>query len=156
MLASFVLIVRLALAPPAAGETPPVFAPPAVQEQRLIYRAPPLYPKPARDARVEGAVKLAVWIGEDGIVKKMRLIGGHPLLVPGAFEAVARWRYRPLVRNGRPVAVVTTVEVRFSLGRRPPSPLMVASPRPGDFAPVGAVKARLFRSVRTASARIRG
>jgi protein TonB len=61
-------------------------------------------------------VKLAVLIGEDGTVERIRLIGGHPFLVPAAMDAVKRWEYEPTLWHGLPVAVLTTVDVHFSLG----------------------------------------
>ena len=45
----------------------------------------------------------------------LRVLSGHPLLVPGAIAAVKQWRYRPYLLNGQPVEVETTITVVFSL-----------------------------------------
>ena len=87
----------------------------AVQSAKLINRTMPRYPPLARQARVHGRVLLEAIIGEDGTIRKLRAVSGHPLLVPAALSAVKRWRYRPTLLNGQPVPVITQVEVRFTL-----------------------------------------
>ena len=69
--------------------------PPAQTPPRLILRIPPEYPPLAKAARIEGVVKLAALIDENGEVERLRLISGHPLLVKATFDAVKQWRFRP-------------------------------------------------------------
>jgi len=38
------------------------------------------------------------------------------MLQQAAIDAVQQWRYRPYMLDGDPVAVVTTINVVFSLG----------------------------------------
>ena len=52
----------------------------------------------------------------------LQLIGGHPLLVPAAQEAVQQWVYKPTLLNGDPVEVVTQIDVNFTLSDEPPPP----------------------------------
>jgi len=95
---------------------------PWYQEKQLIYSVRPVYPRLARQARIEGTVELAAVIDETGRVERLRLIRGHPLLVKAAMDAVKQWRYRPALWNGVPVAVRTTIWVNFTLGTgTPPS-----------------------------------
>ena len=94
----------------------PAYAPPQIVEQHLVHRVRPVYPRLAREMRIEGSVELAVWISPDGGVKEIRLIRGHPLLVKAAMDAVSQWRYRPAFWWYRPEGIVTSVVVRFSLG----------------------------------------
>ena len=86
-----------------------------VQSAKLINQTMPTYPPLARQARIQGLVRLEAIIGEDGAIQRLRAISGHPLLVPAALAAVKRWRYRPTLLNGRTVPVITQVEVRFTL-----------------------------------------
>lgn len=86
-----------------------------VQSAKLINQMMPRYPPLARQARVQGRVLLEAIIGEDGTIRKLRAVSGHPLLVPAALSAVKRWRYLPTLLNGQPVPVITQVEVRFTL-----------------------------------------
>ena len=99
---------------PAVSNTP-IQVGSAVQSAKLINRMMPVYPSLARQARIQGVVRLEAVIGEDGAIRELRALSGHPLLVPAALSAVKQWRYRPTLLNGRPVPVITQVEVRFTL-----------------------------------------
>lgn len=81
----------------------------------LRRRSEPLYPDAAKAARIEGLVMLETLIGTDGTVLEMRPLGGHPLLIEAAVDAVKNWRYRPHLLNGAAVEVVTTVTVHFAV-----------------------------------------
>ena len=87
----------------------------SVQKARLAKRVAPVYPALARQARIQGTVKLTAIIAKDGTIQKLEVGGGHPLLVPAALEAVKQWRYKPTLLNGEPVEVVTQVDVIFKL-----------------------------------------
>jgi len=80
-----------------------------------ITQPTPDYPTLARAARIQGVVRLEAVISTDGTIQDLRLISGHPLLVPAALEAVARWRYQPTLLNGEPVEVLTEIDVNFRL-----------------------------------------
>ena len=104
------------------AQVTPIYVPPSVQQERLIHNVRPVYPELAKQARIQGTVRLAALIDENGIVERLRLISGHPFLVKAAFDAVKQWRYRPATYNGVPVAVVTIIEVNFSMGIGEPQP----------------------------------
>ncbi len=86
-----------------------------VQEAKLRKRVMPVYPPLARQARIQGTVRLNAIIGIDGKVKNLTVVSGHPLLVPAAIEAVSQWEYEPTLLNGEPVEVVTIIDVNFTL-----------------------------------------
>lgn len=88
-----------------------------VQQAKLIRQPKPVYPPLARQARVQGAVRLNAIIGRDGAIQNLQVTSGHPLLVPAAIEAVRQWVYQPTFLNGEPVEVVTVIEVNFTLTR---------------------------------------
>jgi TonB family protein len=104
-----------ALAGFLAAQERPLYIPPWIMERALIYQPEPVYPQLAKEARIAGAVKLLVWVSPDGDVKGIHLIGGHPLLVKAAMDAVKQWRYDPGMWWERPVNMVTTVTVNFTL-----------------------------------------
>jgi TonB family protein len=85
-----------------------------VQQQRL-RDVPPVYPELARQARIEGVVRLNIVIDKQGRVVDIKVISGHPLLIPAALEAVKQWEYNPTLLNGQPVEVVAEVSVPFVL-----------------------------------------
>lgn len=84
-------------------------------QKLLLERVAPRYPDAAKAAGVQGAVLLAVTIGEDGRVKDVQEISGPRELIPAAAEAVKRWRYQPTVLRGRTWEVITEVEIQFRL-----------------------------------------
>jgi len=53
----------------------------------LVKLVGPVYPPLARQARIQGDVKLYVHMHADGSVASVELIGGHPLLAPAAVES---------------------------------------------------------------------
>src|SRR5438309_688327 len=87
-----------------------------VQQASLISQPKPVYPALARQARIQGVVRLQAVIAKDGTVQELQVLSGHPLLVPSAMEAVRQWRYKPTLLNGEPVEVITMIDVNFVLG----------------------------------------
>ncbi len=59
-------------------------------------------------------VRLNVVVGIDGHVANITVRSGHPILVPAAIAAVKSYVYQPTLLNGKPVEVLTQVEVNFS------------------------------------------
>jgi protein TonB len=86
-----------------------------VQAALLIHQVMPAYPALAVQARISGTVQLEGVIATDGRITELRLLGGHPLLVHAAMEAVKQWRYRPTMLNGEPVEVLAPITVHFRL-----------------------------------------
>lgn len=89
---------------------------PGDQQLNLIHEVEPMYPPLAKQARIQGTVRFTAIIDEAGRVQNLRLISGHPLLVKSARDAASQWEYRPTLLNGKPIEVVTQVEVDFTLG----------------------------------------
>ncbi len=84
-----------------------------VMAANLVSGPEPDYPTLAKLAHVDGAVVLRAEITPGGVVSDTDVISGHHLLRHAAEEAVRRWRFRPYEVDGNPVAVSTTVTVRF-------------------------------------------
>jgi protein TonB len=86
-----------------------------VEQSKLISGPRPVYPPLARQARIEGTVRLEAVISRDGTILNLRAVSGHPLLIPAALAAVRQWVFRPTSLNGDPVEVATEIEVHFTL-----------------------------------------
>ena len=86
-----------------------------VEAAKVVFGPQPEYPQIAKMARVQGVVRLAAVISENGTIQDLRLISGPPLLVKAAMDAVSRWRYQPTLLNGDPVQVETEIDVNFTL-----------------------------------------
>jgi len=83
----------------------------------LLYRVEPLYPREAREQRIEGTVMVHLQIGTDGRVRSSRELSGPAPLVPAALAAVREWRFIPALLNGRPVDTEKDVSIEFQLSR---------------------------------------
>ena len=114
---------QVKVSPPAVESTvaPPPQAPVRVggdvQAARIIRKVVPKYPPLAVQMRISGTVQLMGVIAKDGTVRELRVVSGHPLLVPAALEAVRQWVYRPTTLNDEPVVVVAPIDVIFTLAR---------------------------------------
>jgi len=86
-----------------------------VQSAKLIRQPKPVYPPLAKQARISGVVHLAAIISKEGQVIDLKVISGHPLLIPSALEAVQQWVYQQTLLNGEPVEVSTQIDVNYTL-----------------------------------------
>jgi TonB family protein len=87
-------------------------------QKRLISRRIPAYPAIAQKAGLQGFVKLQVRVMKDGSVEAQKLLEGDPTLADAAIIAVRQWRAKPLLINGKPVEVISTVTFNFQLNER--------------------------------------
>ena len=86
-----------------------------VQEAMLLAMVKPQYPAVAKQARIQGTVRLSAIIDKDGRIAELKVLEGHPFLVDAAVAVVRKWRYRPTILNGAPVEVATQIIVHFRL-----------------------------------------
>ncbi len=94
---------------PTGGQD--LLVPQGAAEQLLLHREPVDLPPAAAEAGIRGQVRFQITVGPDGRVKEAHLLGGHPLLAGAAREAVLKYRFRPLTRNGRPRSWKTIISV---------------------------------------------
>jgi TonB family protein len=81
-----------------------------------IYKVEPDYSEEAREAKFQGKVILEIVVDETGKVTNVRVIRPPGMgLDEKAVEAVAKWRFRPGHKDGKPVPVMANVEVNFRL-----------------------------------------
>ena len=81
-----------------------------------LFTPEPEYSEEARKAKFQGVVLLSIVILPDGTTSNIRVI--RPLglgLDEKAIEAVQKWRFRPSMKDGKPVPVTANVEVNFRL-----------------------------------------
>lgn len=75
-------------------------APTAVHGQGEITRkvknkVAPVYPEIARRMSISGVVKLVVVVAPNGNVTSTKVLGGHPLLINAAEDAIKKWKFEP-------------------------------------------------------------
>jgi len=85
-----------------------------VSEPKLIYPVEAAPTEEARQADYEGICVLNMIVDPRGSPREIRVLRscGHGL-DQKAIEAVSQYRFRPAMKNGRPVAVRISVEFRF-------------------------------------------
>jgi TonB family protein len=82
----------------------------------VVYKVDPDYSEEALAARVSGDALLSVVVGENGQARDMKVINGLGFgLDEKAIEAVQKWRFRPGLKDGKPVAVRAQIEINFRL-----------------------------------------
>jgi len=132
----FFLAVALGWSASAAAQpiTPPLQAAPspAVTPPQPIETPPAVAPEGADQG---GTVVLLVTIGADGAVRDISVsqTAGAPLDA-SAIAAVARWKFKPALRDGQPVEARVRIPVRFEAAAPPPlqsAPRAAQVPVPG-------------------------
>jgi TonB family protein len=86
-----------------------------LQIGELTNLVEPVYPPDARQARLEGTVKLHVVVAANGEIQSFRTVSGPESLAQAAMIAVREWRYRPTLLNGKPVETQEDVTFVFRL-----------------------------------------
>ncbi len=86
-----------------------------VRAPQKIKDVKPVMPELAVQARVQGVVIIEIVIDESGHVADARILRSIPLLDQAALDAVRQWQFTPTVPVDKPVPVIMTVTVQFSL-----------------------------------------
>ncbi len=110
------LLATLAPFTAVAQDGPPFKIGNGVSAPEPIYKQEPKYTDEARDNRVEGPVRLTMVVDEYGIPTELQVVQSlDPGLDTEAIQAVKQWRFKPGMKDGKPVAVQATIEVQFKL-----------------------------------------
>jgi TonB family protein len=87
-----------------------------VSQPRILSKVEPEYTPEAKDAKIEGMVRLQVEITAAGNAENIVVVKSlEPGLDANAVTAVSNWRFQPGMKDGEPVAVYATIEVNFHL-----------------------------------------
>lgn len=87
-----------------------------VSAPQLVFKVEPEYSEEARKAKFQGTVVLYVVVDEKGYPRDLKVV--RPLglgLDQKAIEAVQKWRFKPGLKDGKPVPVAAQIEVNFRL-----------------------------------------
>ena len=98
-------------------EAPLVYKPGAgVSAPVLVREVKPKYTAEAKDAKIQGVVTLECVVQPDGTIGDVNVT--KPLdagLDEEAIKAVKQWRFEPGKKDGKPVPVLITLEMTFTL-----------------------------------------
>lgn len=86
---------------PALGQQPERLRP-------ILDRTIPRYPELAHALNLSGTVKVVVSVGPNGSVKSMRALGGNPVLLKAAEDAINSWKWAPAPQESEEI-----VELKF-------------------------------------------
>jgi TonB family protein len=64
-------------------------------DRKVAARVAPVYPELAKKMHIHGAVRVEAIVKANGSVKSTRLLGGNPVLVDAALDAVSKWKFEP-------------------------------------------------------------
>jgi len=103
-------------------------------EAHIAHRVPPIYPSEALTQRLEGSVVLHTVIAPDGTVQSVDATSGNSVFIPAAETAVRQWRFDPVLLNGQPVTIDTTITVQFRLAAQAAATSQPGSP--GNYQPI--------------------
>jgi TonB family protein len=81
---------------------------------KLLDMVAPQYTREARDANVKGLFLAKCVITTSGALQKCRVVKGLPMMDQAVLSALARWRYSPVIYQGKPVAVDYVIQVRLA------------------------------------------
>jgi TonB family protein len=76
--------------------------------RKVKTKVSPAYPELARRMSIAGVVKVQVVVAPNGSVKTTKVVGGHPLLVNAAVDAIKKWKFEPAAEESTGV-----VEFKF-------------------------------------------
>ena len=63
--------------------------------RRIVRKAPPTYPEIARKMNLGGTVRVVAVVAANGEVKSVEPMGGSPVLLKAAQDAVSKWKFAP-------------------------------------------------------------
>src|SRR5215831_16524208 len=75
----------------------------------------PEYPAMARQLKIEGSVELEAVVTETGVVEKVNIVSGNPVLTKPASDAIKKWKFAPFTSDGKAVKALVPVTLSFKM-----------------------------------------
>lgn len=98
----FAMVASLSLTAALVAQTP------TPAERKVVEKVEPVYPLLAKRTSVRGVVKLEVAVRPNGSVKAVKVVGGNPVLLDAATDAVHKWKF-----EAAPEETTETVRISF-------------------------------------------
>jgi TonB family protein len=82
----------------------------------VLYRVEPEYSEEARKAKYSGEVMVSVVVDTEGHARNIHVVKSLGMgLDEKAMEAIDKWKFKPGMKDGKPVNVQATILVTFRL-----------------------------------------
>ena len=81
----------------------------------VTTKVSPEYPAIAKQLKIEGAVELEAVVAESGVVEKVNIVSGNPVLTRPAADAIKKWKFAPFTADGKTVKALVPVSLSFKL-----------------------------------------
>ena len=85
------LLLLLASVSPSNAQVAQVDRP----KRKVVRTSEPDYPIIVKNAHIGGSVRLSATVLANGDVAKVDILGGNPIFVASAINAVRKWKYAP-------------------------------------------------------------
>jgi len=72
------------------------------------------YPPAAVPEKLQGQVIVRIVVDENGDVEAAEVISGNPVLGRAAVDVAKQWKFRPYIRNGKPVKAAIKLPFNFA------------------------------------------
>jgi TonB family protein len=76
-------------------------------DRKVSTRVAPVYPDLAKKMHIHGMVRVEATVRPNGSVKSTRALGGNPVLIDAAQDAVGKWKFEPGQNETTEVVQVT-------------------------------------------------
>jgi protein TonB len=85
----------------------------AEAKQAATVKTVPEYPAIARQLRLTGKVEMEVSIDASGAIQEVKTVSGNPVLAKSCAKALSDWKFKAIVRDGKPTAAVAPLSFEF-------------------------------------------
>jgi protein TonB len=83
-------------------------------KKATLQKVQPAYPAIARQLNLAGRVLVDLTVSADGMVEKVDVVNGNPILANAAVPAAKRWKFSPFQVDGKPTEAVVRIAFDFN------------------------------------------
>ena len=73
-----------------------------------------IYPLEAQAKQLQGEVWVKIAVSESGDVEGVEVVSGDPTLAEAAVHAARKWKFKPFIKNGKPIKASAKVPFDFA------------------------------------------
>ena len=100
--------------PNASAPTVPSSVPPDSTNLIAIKTVKTVYPTEALGEKLQGQVIVKMVVSQAGDVESAEVVSGNPVLGRAAVDAAKQWKFKPFIRNGKPVKASVKLPFDFA------------------------------------------